>query len=90
MNTLPTARPLFGWELPARPFGCFCGRGPRRRSHQVFAVTGRASVRVDTNDGSVRVTSGDSKQVEFRVDTRATSWERISASTPGKAETRSS
>src|SRR5882672_3970035 len=33
-----------------------------------FAVTGRASVRVDTNDGSVRVTSGDSKQVEFRVE----------------------
>jgi hypothetical protein len=33
-----------------------------------FAVTGRANVRVDTNDGSVRVTSGDSKQVEFRVE----------------------
>src|SRR5712692_8488882 len=35
-----------------------------------FAVTGRASVRVETNDGSVRVTSGDSKQVEFRVEYR--------------------
>src|SRR5258708_8802764 len=33
-----------------------------------FAVSGRASVRVETNDGSVRVTSGDSKQVEFRVE----------------------
>src|SRR5713226_5224903 len=33
-----------------------------------FTVTGRASVRVETNDGSVRVTSGDSKQVEFRVE----------------------
>src|SRR5260370_38015554 len=32
-----------------------------------FAVSGRANVRVETNDGSVRVTSGDSKQVEFRV-----------------------
>src|SRR5260370_40381502 len=32
-----------------------------------FAVAGRANVRVETNDGSVRVTSGDSKQVEFRV-----------------------
>src|SRR5258708_1750846 len=31
-------------------------------------VTGRANVRVETNDGSVRVTSGDSKQVEFRVE----------------------
>src|SRR5216117_725329 len=33
-----------------------------------FAVSGRANVRVETNDGSVRVTSGDSKQVEFRVE----------------------
>ena len=33
-----------------------------------FAVTGRPNVRVETNDGSVRVTSGDAKQVEFRVE----------------------
>jgi len=33
-----------------------------------YTVTGHASVRVETNDGSVRVTSGDSKQVEFRVE----------------------
>src|SRR5215472_6757192 len=33
-----------------------------------FAVTGRPNVRVETNDGSVRVTSGDNKQVEFRVE----------------------
>lgn len=33
-----------------------------------FVVTGRANVRMDTNDGSVRVTTGDSKQVEFRVE----------------------
>jgi len=32
-----------------------------------FTVSGRANVRVETNDGSVRVTAGDSKQVEFRV-----------------------
>ena len=32
-----------------------------------YTVSGRAIVRVDTNDGSVRVTSSDSKQVEFRV-----------------------
>ncbi len=70
-----------------------------------FTVTGRANVRVETNDGSVRVTSGDSKQVEFRVEyqgyelgkkwnfasnTRATSWGRTSASTPVKTATRSS
>ncbi len=33
-----------------------------------FPVSGRANVRVETNDGSVRVTSGDSKQVEFHVE----------------------
>ena len=33
-----------------------------------FAVTGRPNVRVETNDGSVRVTSGASKQVEFHVE----------------------
>src|ERR1700694_3782863 len=33
-----------------------------------YTVAGRANVRVDTNDGSVRVTTGDSKQVEFRVE----------------------
>jgi hypothetical protein len=33
-----------------------------------FTVNGRANVRVETNDGSVRVTTGDSKQVEFRVE----------------------
>jgi hypothetical protein len=35
-----------------------------------FTVSGRANVRVETNDGSVRVTTGDSKQVEFRVEYR--------------------
>src|SRR5260370_37449898 len=33
-----------------------------------FVVSGRANVRVENNDGSVRVTTGDSKQVEFRVE----------------------
>jgi DUF4097 and DUF4098 domain-containing protein YvlB len=33
-----------------------------------FNVTGRANVRVETNDGSVRVSTSDSKQVEFRVE----------------------
>jgi hypothetical protein len=33
-----------------------------------YTVSGRANVRVDTNDGSVRVTTGDNKQVEFRVE----------------------
>ena len=33
-----------------------------------FTVTGRANVRVETNDGSVHVSTSDSKQVEFRVE----------------------
>ena len=33
-----------------------------------FNVAGRANVHVETNDGSIRVSSGDSKQVEFRVE----------------------
>jgi DUF4097 and DUF4098 domain-containing protein YvlB len=44
---------------------------PRVQAEEVtksFAVSGRPNVRVETNDGSVRVTSGDAKQVEFRVE----------------------
>ena len=33
-----------------------------------YPVSGRAQVRVDTNDGSVHVSTGDTKQVEFRVE----------------------
>jgi hypothetical protein len=33
-----------------------------------FNISGRANVRVNTNDGSVHISPGDSKQVEFRVD----------------------
>src|ERR1051325_2313385 len=32
-----------------------------------YTVSGRARVHVDSNDGSVRVTTSDSQQVEFRV-----------------------
>jgi hypothetical protein len=37
-------------------------------STKSFTISGRANVRVNTNDGSVRVSAGDSKQVEFRVE----------------------
>src|SRR5260370_19425167 len=33
-----------------------------------YTVTGRANVRIDTNDGGVRVSTSDSKNVEFRVE----------------------
>ena len=44
--------------------------GPRASGEEfskVYSISGRAQVRVDTNDGSVRIATGDSKQVEFRV-----------------------
>jgi DUF4097 and DUF4098 domain-containing protein YvlB len=44
---------------------------PGARAEEVvksYAVTGRPIVRVDTNDGSVRITTSDSKQVEFLVE----------------------
>jgi Putative adhesin len=34
---------------------------------KTYTISGRAQVRIDTNDGSVRIATGDSKQVEFRV-----------------------
>src|SRR6202795_877474 len=33
-----------------------------------YTVAGRANVRIDTNDGGVRVSTSDSKNVEFRVE----------------------
>jgi DUF4097 and DUF4098 domain-containing protein YvlB len=36
--------------------------------NQTFVVSNRANVRVDTNDGSVSITTGDTKQVEFHVE----------------------
>jgi hypothetical protein len=44
---------------------------PSARAEDVnksFTVNGRAIVRVETNDGSVRVTSGDNKEVQFHVE----------------------
>jgi DUF4097 and DUF4098 domain-containing protein YvlB len=44
---------------------------PSARAEEVtksFTVNGRAIVRVDTNDGSVRVTNGDNKEVQFHVE----------------------
>jgi putative adhesin len=44
---------------------------PQVRAEEItksYTVAGRANVHVETNDGSVRVTSGDSKRVEFRVE----------------------
>jgi len=34
---------------------------------KTYTISGRANVRIETNDGSVRVTTGDSKEVQFSV-----------------------
>ena len=44
---------------------------PGARAEEVvksYTVAGRANVQVNTNDGGVRVTTSDTKQVEFRVE----------------------
>jgi hypothetical protein len=33
-----------------------------------YTITGRANVHIDTNDGSVRISTSDSKTVQFRVE----------------------
>src|ERR1700745_1415348 len=43
------------------------GSARAEESTRSYTVNGRARVHVDSNDGSVRVTTGDSKQVELRV-----------------------
>jgi hypothetical protein len=68
---------LFG-QLTARRFASICmallstaafanvvHAGDYNKS---FVVANRANVRVDANDGSVSITTGDSKQVEFHVE----------------------
>jgi hypothetical protein len=43
---------------------------PRLRAEEwtkSYTVSGRAQVRVDTNDGAVQIYTGDTKQVDFRV-----------------------
>ena len=44
---------------------------PQVRAEEVvksYTVAGRANVQVNTNDGGVRITTSDTKQVEFRVE----------------------
>src|ERR1700694_4478885 len=69
MNPLP--HPSAGIRLGIAILALLAASAVAARAEDVtksFAVSGRANVRVETNDGSVRVTSGDSKQVEFRVE----------------------
>src|SRR5438046_10206905 len=69
MNSL--SRRSAGMRLGIASMALLAASAVAARAEEVtksFPVSGRANVRVETNDGSVRVTSGDSKQVEFRVE----------------------
>src|SRR5258708_21287703 len=59
---------LVGLAIIARAVGTMAA-GPASAEEwtKSYSINGRARVRVDTNDGAVRVTTSDSKQVEFRV-----------------------
>ena len=49
----------------------FMFAAPRARAEEwtkSYTISGRPQVRVETNDGAVRVFTGDTKQVEFRVE----------------------
>jgi len=69
MNSLPfSRRALVRLATLALAAGSIAAGGARAEEWTMsYTVGGKARVRVDTNDGSVRVTTGESKQVEFRV-----------------------
>ncbi len=46
----------------------FAGSAHADEYAKTYTVSNRASVRVNTDDGSVNVTTGDTKEVEFRVE----------------------
>jgi Putative adhesin len=50
--------------------GLFCSTAFAGDYSKSFTVSTRATVHVNTNDGSVRVSTGDAKQVEIHVDYR--------------------
>lgn len=71
MNLLPCRTTAFRVGITCAALFATVALAPQVRAEEVvksYTVAGRANVRVNTNDGSVRVTSTDSKQVEFRVE----------------------
>ena len=64
---LLTAKLVIGTVM-ALATAAFAPGASAEEVNKSFTVNGRANVRVDTNDGSVRVTSGDTKEVQFRVE----------------------
>jgi hypothetical protein len=71
MNLLPHRPAAFRLGIACAGVLLACAVAARAEEvTKSFTVSGRGNVRVETNDGSVRVTAGDAKQVEFRVQYR--------------------
>src|SRR6266702_985304 len=72
MISLPFSKRTLGRLAGLASFALLAGSLAADSAHaeewtKSYNVSGRARVHVDSNDGSVRVTTGDSTQVEFRV-----------------------
>jgi DUF4097 and DUF4098 domain-containing protein YvlB len=71
MNILPSSGALGRYAGLAVVALATASLGARPSSAEewskTYTVTGRSHVRVETNDGAVRITTGDSKQIELRV-----------------------
>ncbi len=71
MNPLPHRSIAMRLGMACAALLAVAAIAPKAKAEEVvksYTVAGRAKVRVDTNDGSVRVTTGDNKQVEFKVE----------------------
>jgi len=71
MKALLRSRNVYRFGIACAALATASLFAPQIRAEEItksYTVAGRANVHVETNDGSVRVTSGDSKQVEFRVE----------------------
>jgi DUF4097 and DUF4098 domain-containing protein YvlB len=55
---------------------CFAAHAHAAEFNRSFTVTGRPTVHVKTNDGSVRVRTSDTSQVEFRVEYKGLNLDR--------------
>jgi len=71
MNVLPFRRAAMHLGLACGSLLLLTAGAPGAHAEEVnksYTVSGRARVHVETNDGSVTVTTSNSKQVEFRVE----------------------
>lgn len=67
---LARQRPAARLGIAIVAFATFGALAPRAHAEdwtKSYSISGRAQVRVDTNDGAVQIYTSDSKQVEFRV-----------------------